>query len=612
MKEKYVVTGNEAISLPTIRESDAGIEGISFLHMGSKGMLEMCGSSLMPLLRPFIEVNGERAALTELRWQRNHFWIPSFQTEVQGLNVKGIILAPLGERGFCYRLELSNKSKGACNIRYGLEGCWHSTLHSINESKPINSIKNAYHSNWNHCVVLDVRPDISLFAFAPIYTEDPGHSDTKYSFAKNTSDGSISYELYQEKTLEQGMSCYENFWFGIGFEEVAAATSAKEMLRQGFEAEYMKTCRWLSERERTTDNAKLDELLNMNMFFSFFFGSGITIDTEELALVTSRSPRYYVSAAYWDRDSLLWSFPAILMADADYAREMLQYVFTRQIKNIGIHSRYIDGTILEPGFELDELCSPVIALKGYIDRTGDFSLLSEQHILVGIKHILKILATKKHSELALYETMLQPTDDMHVYRYITYDNVLVWRALQDIARLYDGILDEERTMILREEAEAVKAAILEHCVKEKDGRLIYAWSVDLEGKWDIYDEPPGSILLLPHYGFCSIEDEIWKNTVEIIRRPDYPYSFAGYPIAEIGCPHAPHPWVLSIANSLLSGNKESAKLHLERSEMDNGIACESIDEYTGESRTGDAFATCAGFLAYAINKVFGKDNHGTN
>ena len=28
------------------------------------------------------------------------------------------------------------------------------------------------------------------------------------------------------------------------------------------------------------------------------------------------------------------------------------------------------------------------------------------------------------------------------------------------------------------------------------------------------------------------------------------------------------------------------------------------NEYTGESTTGDAFATCAGFLAYAIDTAF--------
>lgn len=33
------------------------------------------------------------------------------------------------------------------------------------------------------------------------------------------------------------------------------------------------------------------------------------------------------------------------------------------------------------------------------------------------------------------------------------------------------------------------------------------------------------------------------------------------------------------------------------------IACESVDEESGECATGAAFATCAGFLAFALKKA---------
>lgn len=103
------------------------------------------------------------------------------------------------------------------------------------------------------------------------------------------------------------------------------------MLRQTFDVEFTKTRTWLQERRVTFNgDAKLTQLYNTNLFFCMFFSTGITLDTEELVLVTSRSPRYYVSAAYWDRDSLLWSFPAILDADPERAKEMLSYVFGRQ------------------------------------------------------------------------------------------------------------------------------------------------------------------------------------------------------------------------------------------------------------------------------------------
>lgn len=600
----YYVTGNEYVSLPTIRESDGAIEGLSFLHMGAKGMIELRGNENSPLLNPFLQVNGKELPLQELKWKRLNHWIPVFSANTENTEMEGLILAPVDERGFGYRLRITNHGERA-DIRFGLRGAWVDTMHSVNESKAIAIEKNLYTSGWNHCSVMDMRPDLSLFAFAPIYTEAPEKCPIKSAFEKINDEIHFSFELSQ--VLDKGESSEMCIWFGLGFEEVAAATSAKEMLRQGFQTELDKTVEWLAERERTVGDSALDELLNINLFFSYFFGGGKTLDTEEFVLATSRSPRYYVSAAYWDRDSLLWSFPAILLADPDTAEEMLHYVFTRQIRNIGIHSRYIDGTLLEPGFELDELCAPVIALLNYVERTGNAEILQRQYIKDGIKLILKRLNTKRHPETALYETFLQPTDDTRVYPYITYDNVLVWYILRKLAQYFPEYSE------LTEEADRVKTAIYENCVREKDGKRMFAWSVDLNGNWDVYDEPPGSLLLLPHYGFCGQDDEIWKRTRDVILRKDYPYSFAGCPIAEIGCPHAPHPWVLSIANSLLSGRREEAKRHLALCKMDNGIACESVDEYTGESATGDAFATCAGFLAYSIDTAFsGKKMKGVN
>ena len=277
---------------------------------------------------------------------------------------------------------------------------------------------------------------------------------------------------------------------------------------------------------------------------------------------------------------------------------MLHYVFTRQIRNVGLHSRFIDGTLLEPGFELDELLAPVIALSRYVENTGDRTILQKPWMREGIERILTRLQSKRSTETALYETFLQPTDDLRRYPYLTYDNVLVWYGLRALAALFP------EHAALAETAEDVRSAIYAHCVHEKNGARMFAWSVDLQDGWDIYDEPPGSLLLLPHFGFCGQDDPIWRHTAEVIRAKDYPYSFAGCPIAEIGCPHAPHPWVLSIANSLLSGSRDSARTHLLRCKLDNGIACESVDEFTGESTTGEAFATCAGFLAYAIDAAF--------
>lgn len=231
-------------------------------------------------------------------------------------------------------------------------------------------------------------------------------------------------------SLAPGGSAELTVWWGLGLEEISAVTSARELQRRGWDWELRRSLAWLAERSLDLGDEALTRLYNTNLFFCIFFSTGRTLDTEELVLVTSRSPRYYVSAAYWDRDSLLWSFPAVLDADAALAREMLGYVFGRQRRNIGVHSRFIDGTVLEPGFELDELMAPVLALERYVDATGDRSVLTDPDVLRGIDEILKKLDAERAGSCELYETFLQPTDDERVYPYITYDNVLVWRALR--------------------------------------------------------------------------------------------------------------------------------------------------------------------------------------
>ena len=591
----YQVTGNEYLSLPTIRENDGAVEGVTFLYMQVKGLLEIRGKD--GLIRPYVELDGQRLPLCPV-WSREHCWIPRFVSEEQKLRFTCTYLTPVGERALVLRLTVQNQSAEPRAVRFGTDGQWNQTLHEVNETTELTEGREAYESGWNHMFIFSQKPGLPLFAFAPCVADPQQFAEIDQQARWSRSD--FAYDIYRETVLQPGETAVLDIPWGVGYEGVAASTSAKELLRQGFDAVYDRTVRWLSAREKPLADPKLHELLNTNLFFAFFYASGRTVDTEELCLMTSRSPRYYVSAAYWDRDSLLWAFPAILTVDAAYAREILTYVFTRQARNFGVHSRFIDGTMLEPGFELDELCAPVIALDRYVEKTGDTAFAARPFVRDGLEEILRRMEAKKHPSVPMYETFLQPTDDMHNHIYLTYDNALVCYALRALAKLLNR-------PELAEEAECTRRAVYEHCVKEQNGRPFFAWSVDLNGHFDIYDEPPGSLLLLPFYGFCEENDPIWQTTAAMIRDESYPLSFAGHPIAEIGCKHAPHPWILSICNSLLSGHADSALLHLSRTPLDNGVACESVNEDTGLCETGEAFATCAGFLSYALYCACCKD-----
>lgn len=587
--ERYLPTGSEQVSLPRVNEINAGVEDLTFLHMASRGLIDLRGGQLEPLMRPFVAQQGVEAELGGFEWSRLGYWYPRFAARAGALGLEGVILTPVGERGFGYRLRLTNNGAETVETAFGLRGQTGSAWHCVNVDKPIEGALNCYASGWSGLPVFEQMCGVPLFALAPIC-----EGECRAEF-ESAGEGWL-WRLERTVRLAPGESAEFTAWWGLGLEEVSAVTSARELQRRGWDWELRRSLAWLAQRSLDLGDEALTRLYNTNLFFCIFFSTGRTLDTEELVLVTSRSPRYYVSAAYWDRDSLLWSFPAVLDADAALAREMLGYVFGRQRRNIGVHSRFIDGTVLEPGFELDELMAPVLALERYVDATGDRSVLADPDVLRGIDGILKKLDAERAEDCELYETFLQPTDDERVYPYITYDNVLVWRALRALGRLFERPEHTER-------AERVRRAIYDNCIF--DGA--FAWSVDLAGGHDVYDEPPGSLLLLPYYGFCAWDDPVYLKTAEMIRSPDYTYSFAGCEIAEIGCPHAPHPWLLSIGNSLLCGRSGEALEHLRRTRLDNGIACESVDEHTGECTTGEAFATCAGFICHALRRAIGGE-----
>ena len=121
MNNKYMPTGNEQIAIPAINEANAAIESFNFLHRGYKGIVEIVGDSdnHNDLMSPFFHVNGCETKLDNLVWNRENFWIPTFTSSTTEYELKGTILAPVGERGFAYRLEITNHSKSAMDVAAG-------------------------------------------------------------------------------------------------------------------------------------------------------------------------------------------------------------------------------------------------------------------------------------------------------------------------------------------------------------------------------------------------------------------------------------------------------------------------------------------------------------
>jgi hypothetical protein len=620
MKDFYLPTGNEYVALPTIRSRDASIEQINVLHMGMNGLLAFSSGS-SPFLKPRITVDGQELALDgRLDWDREEDWLPKFSFKDENLELVGLYFCPVGERGFVLSMKVTNLSPWTLACGLAVDLSWDQLLHSINVTKPLRGDKFLVSKTWEDMPALEFRCPAPLVSLAPY----PPDLSSRFHFKMDDQTMNLTERetlMEEGKTLvlqwaqNRGVkagetwSCY--FYFGLGQDEIGAFASARELQRTGGETLRSSTVNWLSDRRRQSQVPEVEGMMNLNAFFNRFYATGVTLDTEETVCLTSRSPRYYVSGAYWDRDSLLWSFPSILSLDPPWAKKVLEYAFTRQAKNFGVHSRYLSGAVLEPGFELDELCAPVIALKNYIEQTGEPGFLMRPEVLAGLEKFENELSLWKHPKADLYQTWLLPSDDPWPQRIVTYDNVLVWRALLDLGFLYRKRRETVKARKFETLALRVKKDILKRCIAKGDRGSRFAWSVDLDGKDSpiFYDDPPGSLLLLPHFGFCKRTFPVWIRTRDWIYSKENKYSFKGYPFEEVGSGHAPHPWVLSAVNSLLAGEKERALKFLKHAKMDHGLACESVDENTGEPATGEAFATCAGFLAYGLWHILGKKNN---
>ena len=119
----YQVTGNEYVSLPAIREDTGAVQGLTVLHMGAKGLLDLCGGDA-PLIAPVVRVAGQEAMLAKLRWRRENAWVPVARGEAQGLTVTLTYLCPLGERAFFMRLEAKNRRDAPLEVWLGVRGQW--------------------------------------------------------------------------------------------------------------------------------------------------------------------------------------------------------------------------------------------------------------------------------------------------------------------------------------------------------------------------------------------------------------------------------------------------------------------------------------------------------
>ena len=399
------------------------------------------------------------------------------------------------------------------------------------------------------------------------------------------------------------IACKERncFYISINSDPDGASTTLIHLRRKYFLDIYRELLNWLEcKTVRYEQDLILERRLNENLFFNYFFALAKDLESDRFVGLTSRSPRYYVSGAFWERDTFLWSMPAIqLVAEPCKYREILRELILTHSKNPGDHAHYIDGTVLYPGFELDQAASYFIVTAGMEENFFDDVMLK------ALAKVYERIEGEFDVQTGLYKTFLLPSDDPTDYPFVTIDNVLLWKGLmnyRDIL-LLKGKKDEIPQ--LEEKIQGIRRGIYQYLVRNVEEKEMFVWSSNGNGDYCLYNDPPGNLGLLHYYGFVEKDDPIYVNTINYYYSSSYQYYFTDAKYRELACDHHPNtPSGLGLCGTILNPLKTAETLAwVKELIMDHGLLCESFDCNTGEGKTGVGFGTGAGYLALALSKV---------
>jgi len=385
-KKNYLCSGNQYLAIPKIIENNGNIESLNCLYFKYNSLIEICADTNNSIIKPFFTINNNEIKLQDLKWYFDIYWIPHWEYKTEKVIIKGSILLPSNEKGFIYAFQVNNLSNEEINVKVGFKGNIKGLLRTIYSSEFMNTYKKIFLDKWeNEKMVVNFSNEATILSIVIMPETKPDfigwNKNIDYYLNSNELFANIyepvNYCVYKDFKIKPNNNIFYRYYIGCGIEQSSAIATVIHLNRNTYNCLYNETKEFLKQKIQDVRDIQLNYVMNKNLLFNYFYSFGKTIDTEEFICITSRSPLYYVNSAFWDRDIFLWALPGLLLSDKSLGKEVFEYFFKYQIKNVGIHSRYINGAVLESGFELDELCAPIIGLDYYTNFTNDFDYLKK-------------------------------------------------------------------------------------------------------------------------------------------------------------------------------------------------------------------------------------------
>ncbi len=609
--EAFELTGNHSIAFPLVDRANGALLRVGVVHGGASGVIEWAAADGEPLLAPVFAVDGASVALAQPTWERLESWIPRFTAELgEKLRVRGTLCAPAGHepglRGAVYLFEVENRGKSARAVDVSLTGVWRRAVRRVLTERLWGERNRVV--AFGTGVVLEAGARGPALALVPAGAGDALPQEV-LADDRPVPEGADAYlpngqqlhvHLGRRLTVGAGTRAQVSFFLGVAPEGDGALATALH-LRQLGAAELLRRGRLeLTRLARTPDRGEWAGTVNRALFFNYFFAVGRGVDDDRFYALASRSPLLTEGAVFRERDALLWSLPALTLLDPWLARELLLRAFEQYSHRAGEALHYLDGAVLAPGFALDQACAYALALERYARETQDQDILQEPIVQDVLRDLDDLCFHRLHPEAFLIGTELLPSGDPADHPYVTYDNVLVLAFCRAQPTLWLPADDADRPL-LPPGGEEIEAAIWHECTTEVRRTPLLAWSVDLAGEAAIYDDPAGSLALLPFLGFCPADDPLWQATMEFLRSTRYPFWLGDR--AFPGLASRRHPAAAGLAalcSDLLGPASERALELLHRLPLADGLAFEAWDPDTGRPVRGLHYAALSGFRGWAL------------
>ncbi|MBC7894035.1 MAG: hypothetical protein H7066_01410 [Cytophagaceae bacterium] len=571
----WQITGNHWIALPCIHPIDGAIHAVGVVHRAARAAVEFAGGEDFaggkeaPLARPYLAIDGVAVDWSEqsLAWERAFGWLPTFTATIGAVVVRATIFAPYGRdadtAGAVYALAFENRAGAAIRLTVGLDGTLGHRQLRVRAPRPFIDA-HSVRRGTTEAVVLSGEAVPGLVALA-IGSDGAATISTSES---------ASYGIRREVRLPPNGNADTAFFLAVGPEGDGAEATVAVMRRRGWRYLLSATRDALRSLEQTTGNETLDVLINRNLLFAYFYGVGRALDDAHFYLMRTRVPWHSRGVTVREWEALMWTLPAVQLADAPLARELLLRACELHGYSPGQGVRYLDGTLFEPGFSLEGASAYAIAIERYIRETGDDQVVEEPVIADTLYGSFEDVRVRRHEEFPLYSTEISPSGKPTPFAYTLHGNAVAAMALDVFRRT----LDEETSKNV-DDPEAVRAAFQRHFTRERDGKEILMSAVNLTGEAVADDEPSASVVWLPMYDAADRSDSAYRRTVRSL---------------EI----EPRVLVQQIAHLLGPEANETMKW-LRRAPLHGGLAAEVVDA-DGKALENGGDASLAGLLAYML------------